>query len=1286
MFHKKTSPVLNKSSVFSMFMVIVMLAAAFTPLGTQPALAIDAPTPISPDYGTITTAVNYPPLGIPTLEWSSVPGATMYRVELANNIGFNPIKRAYTTPYTSLTPNTHDFDSNTWYWRVRVEQPKPESSFSSEMLFTRDWATPDTAPALKNPADGATLDFYDSTTFSWEFVSGAAKYRFQIAATSDSFDSPAYTYDTLATAHQPITKLANGTYYWHVVPVDIANTLGAPSEVRSFTLAYGTSPFNGVPIQLEPANNSEPTFTPTFRWTAVEGAKNYRLEYTTDENCDYSQGDSFETNNPSYTPTNTFSNDARYCWRVRAQSGLSVGEWSETWYFTKHWYIAPTLLTPTNNYKYGLYPVYSWTPVPGASRYKIEISLDANFSSLINTAVVANTYYTPNFYRGTAPTPYYWRVTPLDNHGYTGLISTVFSWQSYYTSTAPALIYPVYYYPPNNYAGLAELEPHEDRTVAYPIFMWHKVQTPWPDGGTFTDAYRIEVATTPNFDINLVWSYDTENTSATPTITDPFTPANNQDYFWRVCPIDSLGGSCATNPYNGDEMWSQTWRTRFDTALAPPATGSPPVLMRPENGQEVVEATPMLEWFPVSGADRYKIEINRDPGFDSSSIVAQGETAIPAYSPPNSIAQRSLERLDYGTFYWRVSARVGGSYGAWSEGRRFQIASQSEWTHSRTLGSLDNRLQIGLDPNGETDNNYELTTLTGAQSNAHWYFGFNANLTAANMVYVLYIDLDHKDGSGATAPPNERPYTVTTIPAHQPEYAIFIDQTGAAVSKTNTWIFTWQPASSSWSYGARLSELSGGDLYNSDGFIELQIPATAIGMNTSTYSASVMLFSVNTTTNAVQDSVPSDPQAPGSGYLTRFTGLTDRINLLYPPSNGGGDPTEMPSLVPFYWDYATGAGDANPWSGARLHVCLDEGCSNIVQPPYELISNSAHFAMPNAAFADDLEGDTTYYWRVMQRYRVGSTLYEGAWTSGYSFEREGFVPQNLQTSVNFATPVFSWDMVEGATTYDLQVSTDPGFSTGVLINISTSQNEYVPTNTLADDDYYWRVRIRRYGGITNDWSPTATFTLSRPQPTGLTINDADNNVHYAPTMCWNHLVGYAEGQPVLTTYRYRVQIADNAEFSTIWETTDTEQNCYTTAKAMPDGTYYWRVAMIDGGGKISSYSASASFTKQYPITTLVSPISGAIGTPTFRWTAVDGAASYRLEISTNPNFSPIFDQIETVNIQYTPTKTYQNLTLIYWRVAIRDAKGYRGPFTDAALIGDEEGDVYPVYMPMLTKR
>lgn len=1277
----KRSP--KRLSRFSYILFSIAIISSFLfPINIHSARAANAPQPIYPENYAITTPDSDPPLGVPSFSWSAIEGTKKYRLQVDSEAGFNnPILVDTQTANTSFTPSgeNHLLADGEWYWRVRVEEPAPVSGWSDIRVFSKSWATIDNAPVLLSPGDGATITFFDAPDFSWGRVIGAAKYRFQIAASYDGFDSPLYSKDTLTISHQPSGRLENGTYYWRVIPMDTADHLGTASEVRSFTLAYGYS--NMIPIQLEPANGSYPTFTPTFRWTAVEGAELYRLEYTSDETCDFGIGTAIDTRQTSYTPTDTFPNDKRYCWHVRVESGNGVGEWSETWYVQKQWYLQPQLLTPTNLYQTGLYPLYSWTPVPGASQYRIDIDDEPSFTGpLIESYVTANTTYTPQQkYIGTRY--YYWRVTPIDGGGELGLTSDVFEYQSIYTSTAPILVYPLYYYIPNDpiYYNGYEMNPVEDRTVANPIFIWHKVLQPYPNGGDYAIAYRIQVAENPYFN-TLVWDYDTENTSATPTANDNFMPVVGQDYYWRVCPLSHMGGNCLTNSDTGLIWWSQIWRTRFDNSLSlDPTTGDKPELLRPAHGQDSVEATPLLEWWPYKNSDQYQVEISRESNFSTYEISEIVD--IPAYSPVYSLVQRSLGRTDYGTFYWHVRGFVDGEWSPWSDVRRFQVASQSEYRFTRTSGDPSNQLIIGDDPLYDASGAYDLSSLYASQSSTHWYLGFNAPVTTTNLTYVFYIDLDSVDGSGATYPP-ERGYTVSTIPAHQPEYAIYVDNTSSGMNEQNTWVYAWN--GSSWSFGQRFIDIGGG-VYNSAGYVELRIPNGAIGMSQVTGRASVMLYSVNTSLNTVMDTVPSDPQVPGTAELSRFSAVSERMNLVFPPDTNSGDPSGDPgvqtSILPFYWDWPAGTNPSSPWAGSKLEVHLDPGYTNLVAE-FHMNSTDPWFGENNATMLKDIVGDNIYYWRIQPRYLGESGEVFGAWASGWSFRRVGFTPLNLQTSVTFATPTFSWDRAEGAGTYRLQVSTDPNFGSTV-INQVTPLTSYTPTSTLPPALYYWRVLINRYGSVVNDWSEVQQFTLSLLSPTGLTPDQS--LVHYAPSFCWTPLVGFdGQGNPVLTASKYRLQVSLDPNFSQIYESVDTFNNCWTPTKGYKDGSYYWRVAMIDGNGRLGPYNnPSATFTKQYPITTLISPISDPVHTtPTFIWTPVDGAATYVFEVSRYPTFSPTYDSVTTINTQFTPNKIYDMNVIYYWRVAIKDRDGNQGPFSDSLII---IGDVYPTFIPLLRK-
>jgi hypothetical protein len=400
-----------------------------------------------------------------------------------------------------------------------------------------------------------------------------------------------------------------------------------------------------------------------------------------------------------------------------------------------------------------------------------------------------------------------------------------------------------------------------------------------------------------------------------------------------------------------------------------------------------------------------------------------------------------------------------------------------------------------------------------------------------------------------------------------------------------------------------------------------------------------------------------------------------------PPSNASDDPTTFSSVPPFFFNHPLNT----PWEGYNIQFSVDPRFTSLVDN--FAVVNLLYYAPPQytvSPIVDDLEGDNTYYWRVRPQYYASINI-AGSWSQAGRFEREGFDPQNLLESVTFATPTFTWDMVEGASYYDLQVDNDPNFGSAE-VNINTDQNSYTPLFNIPNATYYWRVRIHRNGvSSPNDWSPSESFTLSLPIPTGLTPNGS--LVHYAPTMCWNPVLATVAGTPVLAAWRYRLQVSTNPTFPSnqIYDTIDTEQTCWTPIKGYDDGLYYWRVAIIlDGNNIVGDFSPAAQFTKQYPITTLLEPLSGGstFTTPTFVWSPVDGANRYRLEVSLFPTFSPTYDSVETNNTRYTPTTIYTFGALYYWRVAIIDRDNKFGPYTNATiLIGAGE----KVYLPMLRR-
>lgn len=177
-----------------------------------------------------------------------------------------------------------------------------------------------------------------------------------------------------------------------------------------------------------------------------------------------------------------------------------------------------------------------------------------------------------------------------------------------------------------------------------------------------------------------------------------------------------------------------------------------------------------------------------------------------------------------------------------------------------------------------------------------------------------------------------------------------------------------------------------------------------------------------------------------------------------------------------------------------------------------------------------------------------------------------------------------------------------------------------------------------------------------------------------------------EGKPVFAAWKYRVEVSKDPAFSPLYDNITTEQACWTPTKGYEDGTYFWRVALIDGKGKQGPFSPSATFTKQYRQPELDN-LNGNIfvnGAPVFSWKAIPGAAQYRIEIAHNPSFAPLFDAVTTTSTVYIPTKEYPRNANYYWRVAMIDRNGKQGPFTGSAnVIAPVIPDGRIIYLPFL---
>ena len=298
---------------------------------------------------------------------------------------------------------------------------------------------------------------------------------------------------------------------------------------------------------------------PRFSWTAVEAAKQYRLEISTQP--DFSNPSSltaYVTSQTDYTPERTLANDQDYYWRVLATDVRGTNsDWSEVRRFRMKWNFDAQLLAPLNNAVRTSYPYFTWAPIPGAERYEIQIDESTSFAAPIASEKIYNTlsYAQPRWDNVTVDGDYFWRIRGVDAQDNVTPWSDLRSFRPT-CQTSPNLIYPHYYYTPDT----ANLPVHGDRTIAWPVFVWDTALVCDPATGHLqappVDYYELTVDddiafSTPNFQIT------TKGNAAAPTAANPFnglTPGGI--YYWRV------------RAYRGGQQIGadSVWPLRYDPA------------------------------------------------------------------------------------------------------------------------------------------------------------------------------------------------------------------------------------------------------------------------------------------------------------------------------------------------------------------------------------------------------------------------------------------------------------------------------------------------------------------------------------------------------------------------------------------------------------------------------------------------------------------------------------------------------------------------------------------------
>ncbi|MFW5475137.1 hypothetical protein ACOCJ5_17635 [Knoellia sp. CPCC 206450] len=232
-----------------------------------------------------------------------------------------------------------------------------------------------------------------------------------------------------------------------------------------------------------------------------------------------------------------------------------------------------------------------------------------------------------------------------------------------------------------------------------------------------------------------------------------------------------------------------------------------------------------------------------------------------------------------------------------------------------------------------------------------------------------------------------------------------------------------------------------------------------------------------------------------------------------------------------------------------------------------------------------------YYWRVRARNNQDQTF---DWSSlevkRYNFQRSWASAPTLVHPLNQLTPAvpddfyFQWTPVDRATTYQLDVGTDPNFSsqnvtyqTCYTAGTTYAAGYLVPPNMMPTDKCmpsqgavtYWRVRgLDEPKGVQGIFSPIQSFVYS----SGVVQRQSpvDGGTTAVPTLTW---------LAARDAVKYRVTLTNSAGLSRTYDThslswTPTSSSFFDPTK----GPFRWFVQSVDGDDRLSPRPPDWTFT------------------------------------------------------------------------------------------------------------
>lgn len=210
----------------------------------------------------------------------------------------------------------------------------------------------------------------------------------------------------------------------------------------------------------------------------------------------------------------------------------------------------------------------------------------------------------------------------------------------------------------------------------------------------------------------------------------------------------------------------------------------------------------------------------------------------------------------------------------------------------------------------------------------------------------------------------------------------------------------------------------------------------------------------------------------------------------------------------------------------------------------------------------------TYFWRIFAFNSKGDS---SDWSNIIQLQIRLATPAVLypkDNAYNQDTVVsFSWNKVDSAVNYRLNISTDSSFAK-VMIDTVVPSTQISLSKFEHYKRYYWRMlALNRFLNFS-DWTQTRTFKTNLAVP--FLYSSVDSLVNSSDTVrfIWNRITGAGS---------YSLQAAYDSLFNRMFVNTKTTDSLYMLSSLLPDTTFYIRINALNAEGDSTGWSNIIKF-------------------------------------------------------------------------------------------------------------